>query len=88
MDEGVSRRLLVERDMVSWTDCQAVEAVPGKVSGAPVIRGTRVRPDDLLVNREEGVQWLSENFGVTPEVVHEVFRFYDAHRPEIRAPAS
>lgn len=71
---------------MNWTDCSAIEAVPGKVSGMPVIRGTRVRPEDLLVNRSEGIGWLTENFGVTAETIREVFSFYDAHRVEL-APA-
>lgn len=40
---------------LDWTECAAIETVPGKMSGQPVIKGTRVRPVDLLVNREQGV---------------------------------
>ena len=38
---------------MNWTGCLVVEVVPGKLSGAPVIVHSRVRPEDLLANREE-----------------------------------
>jgi len=62
---------------VDWTQCAVVEAVPGKMAGQPVLRGTRVRPQDLLVNRAEGLAWLSENYSVSPDSIREVFAFYD-----------
>lgn len=65
--------------------CAAIETVPGKLSGRPVIRGTRVRPEDLVVNRSEGAAWLSENFGVPVETIHTVLAFHDRHS-RARAP--
>jgi uncharacterized protein (DUF433 family) len=47
---------------INWKECAAVVIVPGRVSGAPVIMGSRVRPDDLIVNRAEGEAWLAKNF--------------------------
>jgi uncharacterized protein (DUF433 family) len=44
-----------------------------------VLRGTRLRPQDLLINRDEGIDWLSRNHGVAPETVRALFTFYDAH---------
>jgi uncharacterized protein (DUF433 family) len=66
---------------MNWKECAAVETVPGRVSGATVIKGSRVRPDDLIVNRGEGEAWLAENFDVPVEAVREVLRFYDRHKP-------
>jgi uncharacterized protein (DUF433 family) len=37
---------------MNWTECPVVEIVPGKLSGAPVVVHSRVRPEDLVVNRE------------------------------------
>jgi uncharacterized protein (DUF433 family) len=65
---------------MNWTDCDAIEVVPGKMSGQPVIRGTRVRPEDLLINRDEGLTWLAENYSIPPEAIQEVFAFYDHHQ--------
>jgi uncharacterized protein (DUF433 family) len=65
----------------NWKECAVVETVPGKVSGAPVIKGSRVRPEDLIVNRAEGEAWLAENYELPIETVREVLRFYDRHKP-------
>jgi len=66
---------------MDWKECAAVETVPGRVSGAPVIKGSRVRPDDLVVNRAEGEAWLAENFDLPVERVRDVLSFYDRHKP-------
>jgi uncharacterized protein (DUF433 family) len=66
---------------INWTECAAVETIPGRVSGAPVIKGSRVRPEDLIVNRAEGETWLAENYALPIEMVREVLRFYDRHKP-------
>src|SRR4051794_30079138 len=46
-----------------WTECALIETVPGKRGGNPVVKGTRLRPEDLLVNGEQGIEWLVENHG-------------------------
>lgn len=71
---------------INWEECAAVETVPGKMSGKPVIRGTRVRPEDLLMNRDQGVEWLARGHGIPPDTIREVFAFYDAHKT-VRTPA-
>ena len=65
---------------IDWMECAAIETVPGRLSGQPVIRGTRVRPEDLLANRDQGVEWLAKGHGLEPDVIREVFAFYDAHK--------
>ncbi len=61
-----------------WTDCAAIETVPGRMAGQPVVRNSRVRPEDLLVNREQGTEWLARGHGLPPETIREVFAFHDA----------
>lgn len=39
---------------VDWTDCELIERVPGKVSGKPVVVGTRIMPDAILHSYEYG----------------------------------
>ena len=48
--------------------------------GEPVIKGSRVRPDDLIINRAEGEAWLAENYDLPITTVREVLRFYDRHK--------
>ena len=66
---------------INWMECAVIETVPGKVSGAPLIKDSRVRPEDLVINRAEGEAWLAENHGLPIETVREVLRFYDRHKP-------
>jgi uncharacterized protein (DUF433 family) len=49
---------------MDWTGCDEIEQVPGKVGGRPVIRGTRVEPDVILIDEE---------YGRTPEQTHASF---------------
>lgn len=39
---------------IDWMACELIEAVPGKVSGKPVVRGTRIMPDAILNSFELG----------------------------------
>jgi len=42
--------------MLDWSECQAVEQSPGKVSGAWVFRGSRVPMSALFENIEDGAR--------------------------------
>ncbi len=33
---------------VDWTACELIEQIPGKVSGRPIVRGTRIMPDGIV----------------------------------------
>ena len=49
---------------MDWTGGPLIETVPGRLSGVPVIRHSRVRPEDLVNNLEDGPEWMAENFGL------------------------
>ncbi len=49
---------------IDWTQCELIERVPGKVSGRPVVRGTRVMPDAIVG---------SYDLGETVEELHQGF---------------
>jgi uncharacterized protein (DUF433 family) len=54
--------------MIDWSDCEAVERDPARVSGAWVFRGTRVPVAALFENLEENAslqQFLTWFPGVT-----------------------
>ena len=38
-----------------WSQCEVVESVPGKVSGAWVFRGTRIPVASVFENLEDGL---------------------------------
>ena len=71
---------------LDWSQCPAVESIPGKRSGAWVFRGTRTPVAMVFENLQDmGVDELVEEFGVTREQVYAVLQFA-AHTAE--APAS
>ncbi len=63
---------------LDWSKCAAVESHPGKVSGAWVLRGTRMPVSTILENLETGatlddiLEWFD---GLAREQVIEVINF-------------
>lgn len=49
---------------IDWTACELIEQIPGKVSGRPIVRGTRILPDAIVNSYElgESVEDLHEGF--------------------------
>jgi uncharacterized protein (DUF433 family) len=41
---------------MDWTECEIVESVPGKVSGTPVLVGTRIPADALTCNVDSFIE--------------------------------
>ncbi len=62
---------------LDWSQCAAVESVPGKLSGAWVLRGTRMPVKTIFDNLGAGmsVEEITEVFDVTPEEVKAVLQF-------------
>lgn len=61
---------------LDWSQCPAVESVPGKVSGAWVFRGTRTPVSTVFENLQDmSVDELMQEFGVTREQVEAVLQF-------------
>jgi len=62
---------------LDWSQCPAVESVPGKVSGAWVFRGTRMPVATVFVNLEDGmtIDEIIEQFDVTREQIAAVLEF-------------
>jgi uncharacterized protein (DUF433 family) len=64
--------------MLDWTQCPAVERIPGKVSGELLFKGTRVPVKALFENLEGGAridEFLAWFPGVTREQVEAVLQF-------------
>lgn len=62
---------------LDWSQCPAVESIPGKVSGAWVFRGTRLPVATIFENLEAGasIEEITEWFDVTPEQIKAVLEF-------------
>jgi uncharacterized protein (DUF433 family) len=63
---------------LGWSQCPAVESVPGKVSGAWIFRGTRMPVATVFAGLEEGmtIKALVKTYdGLTREHVESVLEF-------------
>ncbi|MGH9241700.1 MAG: DUF433 domain-containing protein [Vicinamibacterales bacterium] len=61
---------------LDWSQCPAVESIPGKVSGAWVFKGTRLPVATVIENLEDlSVDEVIEQFDVTREQVEAVLEF-------------
>jgi len=62
---------------LDWSQCTAVESIPGKVSGAWVLRGTRTPVKALFENLEAGmsIDEVIEQFPVTREQIDSIMAF-------------
>jgi uncharacterized protein (DUF433 family) len=71
---------------IDWSQCEDVESVPGRVSGAWVIKGTRVPVQAVVDNARAGCsaeEIATEVFELPVERVRAVLRF-----AKIGAPAN
>jgi uncharacterized protein (DUF433 family) len=62
---------------LDWSQCQAVESVPGRLSGAWVFRDTRMPVSAVFENLEAGatIEEIIEQFDITREQINAVFEF-------------
>jgi uncharacterized protein (DUF433 family) len=62
---------------LDWSQCTAVESIPGKVSGAWVFRGTRMPVATVFENLEDGmtIDEIMEQFPVSRAQVMAVLDF-------------
>ena len=63
--------------LLDWSQCRAVESVPGRVSGAWVLLDTRMPVSVILENLEYGssIEEIIENYGVTRDQIQAVLDF-------------
>ena len=62
---------------LDWSQCPAVESVPGRLSGAWVFRDTRMPVSAVFENLEAGatVDEIAEWFDISKEQIAEVLEF-------------
>ena len=61
---------------LDWSQCPAVESIPGKVSGAWVFRDTRLPVATVIENLEDlSIEEVMEQFDVTREQIIAVLDF-------------
>ena len=68
---------------IDWTGCELVEQIPGKVSGRPVVRGTRILADTIFQDAELGssLEEIHENYPDLPvTAIQQLISFAHSHR--------
>lgn len=61
---------------LDWSECPVVESIQGKVSGAWIVRGTRVPVSAIFENlKNSPMEELLENFPVTRQQVLTILDF-------------
>jgi uncharacterized protein (DUF433 family) len=62
--------------VLDWSQCAAVESVPGKLGGAWVLRGTRLPVATVFENLEDlSIDEVMEQFDVTREEIKALLEF-------------
>lgn len=62
---------------LDWSQCPAVESVPGRLNGAWVFRDTRMPVSAVFENLEAGasIEEIIEQFDITREQINAVLEF-------------
>jgi uncharacterized protein (DUF433 family) len=71
---------------MDWSGCELVEVVPGKVSGVPLVKGSRVPADQVVESLDDGetVDEIAFNYDLNPADIVTLKRFCDRQRAMIR----
>jgi uncharacterized protein (DUF433 family) len=68
---------------MDWSGCDLVEVIPGKHSGDPLIKGTRIPADAIVSNFETGspLEDIAENYpSASMEVIKALLDYAHAHQ--------
>ena len=64
---------------LAWSKCPLVEIDPSRVSGRPVLKGTRMPVEDIIANYEYGVSIseISVQFQIPEDAVRELLKYVE-----------
>jgi uncharacterized protein (DUF433 family) len=68
---------------MDWSGCELVEVIPGKRSGDPLIKGTRIPADAIVSNFEAGssLEEIAENYpSASMETIKALIAFAHSRR--------
>ena len=66
-----------------WTGCELVERIPGKVSGQPIVRGTRILADTIVNSYDLGetIESIQEGYpALSIAEIERLIEFAHAHQ--------
>jgi uncharacterized protein (DUF433 family) len=76
-----------DTDSIDWTECELIDQVPGKVSGRPIVRGTRILPDAIVDSYDLGETIAELREGFPSLSVRQIERLIEfAHAQRARRP--
>lgn len=70
---------------IDWMACELIEQIPGKVSGRPVVRGTRIMPDGIVNSYDmgESIEDIHEDWpSLSLDQIKRLIEFAHAHRKQ------
>ncbi len=67
---------------IDWSDCPLVEVNPRKVSGVPILKGTRMQADSVVENYVNGspIEEIADNFEIPEETIRLVLEYAQARQ--------
>ncbi|HWZ45231.1 MAG TPA: DUF433 domain-containing protein [Candidatus Saccharimonadales bacterium] len=73
---------MTPEEIIDWSQCPLVETNPRILSGAPVMRGTRMPVDAIVDNFDYGltVVEISQQFELPPPQVEAIVSYAQGHR--------
>ena len=72
---------------MDWQGCDLVEEVPGKVSGKPIVKGTRILADTIVEDFQLGspVEEIHENYpALTIGGIKKLIAFAHSRSPQMQ----
>ncbi len=71
---------------MDWTDCPDVESVPGKVSGVPILKHSRMPADAIVENYVSGLppDEIAEVFQLPAEGVKRLLAYAVKQNPALK----
>jgi uncharacterized protein (DUF433 family) len=70
---------------IDWTQCELIEQIPGKVSGRPIVRGTRILPEAIVNSYDAGepLDLIHQNYpGLSIAQIQRLIEFAHARRKQ------
>jgi uncharacterized protein (DUF433 family) len=74
---------------IDWDDCDLVERVPGKVSGVPILKHSRLPADSIVCNFDAGctAEEVADMFRMPIETVQAILDWASRYRGEQANPS-
>ena len=78
----VEQVMIENQEQVDWRQCALVEQIRGKVSGVPLLKGTRMPAQTIIDNIDAGMTpaEVAETWRLDPNTVLAIYAYGETHR--------